>query len=93
MSDTTQADTTDAHTTYESVTDPEAIANSEGIEIRQRTYTHEDRDHYQNHCEANAIGRAIVGVRNTADRLLLLVTPRPITLFSQTKRSHPTRTG
>lgn len=75
MSDTTQADTTDAHTTYESVTDPKAIANCEGIEIRQRTHIHENRDHYQNHCEANAIGRAIVGVRETADRLLLLVNP------------------
>lgn len=75
QANTTQANTTDSHATYESVTDPEAIANREGIEIRQRTHIHENRDHYQNHCEANAVGRAIVGVRDTADRLLLLVDP------------------
>jgi hypothetical protein len=75
MSDTTQTrgvnGRSDGDRAHESITDPEAIADSEGLEISQRTYIHENRDH----CEANAVGRAIVGITDEDGRLLLLVNP------------------
>lgn len=52
-----------------SLTDPTAWAEREGVTTRERTYTHEDADH----CEADAIGRAVVGVTSDEGEILLLV--------------------
>lgn len=56
-----------------SVTDPVAAADSAGLAIDQRTHVHENREQYQDHCESDAIGRAIVGITDADDQLLLLV--------------------
>lgn len=78
MTDTVQSDTDhgtieqrsdDDRPTELSVTDPEALADRNGLEIRQRTFTHESREH----CEADAAGRAIVGVTDEDGRLLVQV--------------------
>lgn len=49
--------------------DPEQLFEEERIETEERTYTHETGDH----CEADAAGRAIVGVTDAGGRLLLAV--------------------
>lgn len=51
--------------------DPAALADREGIEVEDRTYTHEDRDH----CEADADGRVVVGIARDDGDLLLLLDP------------------
>lgn len=56
-----------------SVTDPKAVAEREGRSVSQETNIHEDREQYNDHCESDVVGRAIVGVTDTDDRLLLLV--------------------
>jgi len=49
--------------------DPQAVADRSGVETDERTYVHEDTDH----CEADAVGRVIVGVTNERGESLLLV--------------------
>ena len=71
MTKTTQTDTDDARSTYDSITNPVTLADNEGRDIRHRTYTHENHDH----CEADATGRAIIGVTDGEGRLLLLINP------------------
>lgn len=55
--------------TGDSVSDPEASIDRDDIEQFERTYLHADADY----CEADATGRAIVGVTNDASEVLLLV--------------------
>lgn len=49
--------------------DPEQLFENERTDTERRTYTHENADH----CEADADGRAIVGVTSEDGRVLLLV--------------------
>lgn len=71
MTKITQTDTDNAHSTYKSVIDPATLADNEEFDIRQRTYSNGNQDH----CEADAAGRAIVGVTDEEKRLLLLINP------------------
>jgi ADP-ribose pyrophosphatase YjhB (NUDIX family) len=57
------------HRGIDSLTDPTAWAEREDVATRERTYTHEDPDH----CEADAVGRAVLGVTNDDGEVLLLV--------------------
>lgn len=48
--------------------DPRSLADEQGVEFREATFTHEDAEH----CEAGTAGRAIVGVTD-GDCLLVCV--------------------
>lgn len=50
-------------------TDPGILRDREGVDYAGRTYEHEDADH----CEADAVGRVVVGVSDPAGRYLLQV--------------------
>lgn len=49
--------------------DPETVAGCDSVDHTERTYVHETTDH----CEADAAGRAVVGVTDDRDHCLLLV--------------------
>lgn len=49
--------------------DPEIAADRDAVEYAERTYVHGSADH----CEADAAGRAVVGVTDEAGRALVLV--------------------
>ena len=51
--------------------DPEQLFEDERVESEERTYTHGTDDH----CEADAAGRAVVGVTDADGRVLLAVSP------------------
>lgn len=53
--------------------EPERLLNEGRVDTERLTLTHENGDHYRDHCETDAIGRAIVGVTDADDRLLLVV--------------------
>lgn len=56
-----------------SVTDPVAAADGVGLGMEQRRRVHGSRAQYQEHYESDAVGRAIVGITDADDRLLLVV--------------------
>ena len=53
------------------MTDPAAVAERWGVAFERRTYEHEDAEH----CEADAAGRAIVGLTDSKGRVLVVVRP------------------
>ena len=53
------------------VTDPEALAERNGIAFEHRTYNHDDAEH----CETDTAGRAIVGLTDPDGRVLVAVQP------------------
>ena len=53
------------------MTDPAAVAERRGVAFERRTYEHEDAEH----CEADAAGRAIVGLTDSKGRVLVVVRP------------------
>lgn len=65
----TDSESIPSTTTAESEFDPQTVADSDDVETDERTYVHEDADH----CEADAVGRVIVGVTNDRGEALLLV--------------------
>lgn len=65
----TEPDHRDPPTEDPTPIDPETLRDREGIEYAERTYTHESEDH----CESDAVGRAVVGVTDDEGRVLLLV--------------------
>lgn len=70
MSDNTHPDEIAAElSTERHLPDPTALADREGIDYCEHTFVHEDADF----CERDYAGRAIVGVTNDADELLLRI--------------------
>lgn len=57
--------------THPASVEPAALYERDAVATEQRTYTHEDPDH----CEADAAGRAIVGLTDDDGRLLVVVEP------------------
>jgi len=53
------------------VTDPTAVAERSGVTFEQWTYEHDNAEH----CEADAAGRAIVGLTDPEGRVLVVVRP------------------
>ena len=53
------------------VTDPAALAERQEIPFEHRTYEHDDPEH----CENEAVGRAIVGLCNANGEVLVIVHP------------------
>ncbi|HET7325232.1 MAG TPA: hypothetical protein VFJ06_12975 [Halococcus sp.] len=51
------------------MTDPKAIAERQEVAFERRTYEHDNVEH----CEAEAVGRAIVGVSDTNGQVLVAV--------------------
>lgn len=51
--------------------DPERLFDEGDVDTDERTYTHETGDH----CEADAVGRAVIGVTDADGSLLLVVDP------------------
>lgn len=65
-SDSTNADADDQFATF---TDPEDLRDRQDVSFDDHTRLRENRDH----CGTASAGQAVVGVRNDADELLLLV--------------------
>lgn len=61
-----------------SVTDPVAAADSAGLAMERRRRVHESRAQYQEHCESDAVGRAIVGITDADDQFLLVVNQKQL---------------
>ena len=73
--------------------EPERLLNEGRVDTERLTLTHENDDHYRDHCETDAIGRAIVGVTDADDRLLLVVDFENGHAACRTTRLLPTRAG
>jgi len=73
MTETEFEDTSiDPEQLFEGCVDDDRVGNG-CIDTKRLTLTHEDDEHYENHCETDAAGRVIVGVIDADDRLLLQV--------------------
>jgi len=60
--------TTGAESTTDAI-DPGSLADESGVDYCETTFTHEGADH----CEAGAVGRAIVGMTDSEGEVLLCV--------------------
>jgi hypothetical protein len=55
--------------------DPERLFENGRVDTKRLTLTHEDAEQHDEHCEADTVGRTIVGVTDASGRVLLVIHP------------------